>query len=195
MTAVTSLRNPITGRIMAVTVQNVSHIGELEYVSPSTGEMEGPLVTFYIAEDSDREDVYVCLEGTGLWRATSEEHSWRACQVALENLRTDLESKLNLTSSQIDDLIFYIAANHSDEAEDIDNSAFTHELLSSNDAGEINAAEHFETAEEAGKRVWVSTAASLDETQVTPHFDTLTLEFNAELLDQKEVISWSKKQI
>ena len=185
----------VNGSVTAVTVQNVSSIDDLGWLSPASGQMNGPMANFYLVFDADTEDFYLCKEGQGIWRAESEKYSWEAARYVLENIREDIKSCLNLDDQHVDALFFYLQANVQDEAEDIDESEYTHQWIPSDDAGEIDATDHFSSESEAANRIWVSTSQNLNYIDVGLSYQDSSLDFDSDSLEEKEVVSWTKRQL
>ena len=195
MTGVIKEDLTVSGSVTAVTVQNVLSIDDLGWLTPASGQMTGPMITFYVIFDADTEDFYLCKEGQGIWFAGCEQYSWEAARYVLENIRDDVKGCLNVTDQHVDALFFYLQANVEDEAEDIDESEYTHQWIPTDAAGEIDAAVHFSTESEAANRIWVSTAQNLNYINVCLRWQDLSLDFDSDSLEEKEVVSWTKHQL
>lgn len=190
----TSLQT-IHGSITAITVQRVENSNDLGWVSASSGSLDGPAITFYVAFDSATEDYYLISEGRHIWVAAADEHSWEAPKYALENLRPTFKQELHLSDEQIDDLIFYLQANITDESDDIDDSQYTHHWIPRDDAGEVDASNHFSDASDVANRVWISTAQNLTYSDLQLDNEQFSIEFDSDLLEEKEIVSWTKNQL
>ena len=135
---------------------------------------------------------YLVIKGQEIFHATAEEFDYEAPKNALETIRHQLESELSLDTDQVDQLIFYLQANVTDEADEIDEASFSHIVA---EMGEVNGKDYFEDEKDACNRIWISTAQNLSYETIVINQDEKSLEFDDEILDQKEVVSWSKFKV
>ena len=177
-----------SGSVCAITVQNVSSAVDCDWVSASNGSLDGPLQTFYAVYNSDEDDYYLIIQGESIFLASNDEYGFEALKYALKNVESLLQKELKLKNEEIDSLLFYLEANITDEAEDIDDSAFTHEL---SEGGQVNSEDYFATASDMENRIWVSTSQSLNYGDITLNESEKTFDFDFDLLDEREVVSWS----
>ena len=176
------------GAVYAITVQRSESVIDFENLSANNGSMKGPLLTFFVAYDAEQEGFHIVLEGEKYFYASSDEYDWEAPKYALENIKHKLMVDLSISESQVDKLIYYLTANITDEAEDIDDSSFKHIVT---EVGEINGEDHFEGDTEALNRIWVSTSQNLAYINISLNLETNTLDFDEDALSEKEVVSWS----
>lgn len=177
-----------SGSVCAITVQNVSSTIDSDWVSASNGSLEGPLQTFYAVYNSDEDDYYLIIQGESIFLASSDEYGFEALKYALKNIENLLQKELKLKDEEIDSLLFYLEANITDEAEDIDDSAFTHEV---SEGGQVSSEDYFSSASDMENRIWISTSQSLNYGDITLNENEKTFDFDFDLLDEKEVVSWS----
>ena len=184
----TEFDQSFSGSVCAITVQNVSSAVDCDWVSASNGSLDGPLQTFYAVYNSDEDDYYLIIQGESIFLASNDEYGFEALKYALKNVESLLQKELKLKDEEIDSLLFYLEANITDEAEDIDDSAFTHEL---SEGGQVNSEDYFATASDMENRIWVSTSQSLNYGDITLNENEKTFDFDFDLLDEREVVSWS----
>jgi hypothetical protein len=185
----------ISGSVAIISLQYVEEVDALEFATPASGFMKGPTRTFSLAFDSDSEDYWLVEEGKKTVHAAAKDFGWEAPSKALEEIASSLANGLGIKSQDVKDLIFYLQANITDEAEDIEDSAYTHEYLSADAAGEINLALHFSDVSDAANRIWVSTAQNSEYIDIEIDSTKNSITFDDELLSQREAIAWLSDQI
>ena len=181
----------ISGTVAVISLQHVEEVDDLGFVTPASGIMRGPTKTLYLAFDSDSEDYWLIEEGKRTVHAAAKNYDWEAPSKALAAITSSLIVGLGVESKNVIKLISYLQANITDEAEDIEDSAYTHKYLSADAGGEINLSLHFSDTSDAAKRIWVSTAQNSDYIDIEIDAATNTISFDDELISQREAIAWS----
>ena len=176
------------GVVHVITVQRSEHVDEFDRLSASNGSMQGPEKTFYLAYDSGLEDYHLVVKGEEYFHVSSDEFDWKAPIHALENIREQLAKEFFLNSEQVDQLLSYIQANVTDEADEIDKANFTHIVTT---FGEVNGKDYFKDEGDASDRLWISTAENLSYINISLDKGAKSLDFDEETLEEKEVASWS----
>ena len=185
----------LRGRVSSICVQRADHVDELGWLSPSTGGIEGPSLVFYVVEEAESADVFLLTQNSEIFTAPSEAHDWNTVSVCLNNIKDELEDRLEIDTHQTEALLFYLAANITDEAEDIESANYVDIRVPHNDAGQIDAADHFDSAEQAANRIWISVAHSIGDIRVTLEGSTGEIDLPTDSSDWLEVIAWSKQQL
>jgi len=176
------------GSVNVITVLRSDQVDDFDNLSASNGSMQGPIKTFYLAFDQGLEDYHLVVEGKDYFHARSEEFNWETLKHALGNIRQQLAKEFSLNPEQVDQLILYIQANVTDEADEIDEANFTH-IVST--FGEVNGKNYFKDEGDASNRLWISTAVNLSPINISLNEDAKSLDFDEETLEEKEVASWS----
>ena len=88
--------------------------------------MDGPELSIYLVNDFNTEDYHLILEGESYYLASVEEFDWEAPKYALSKIQKKLQQTFSINDEQAEQLIFYIQANVTDEADDLDAAHFTH---------------------------------------------------------------------
>ena len=185
----------LRGRVSSICVQRADHVDELGWLSPSSGEMDGPCLVFYLVMESESEDAHILTEAGEIFSESSEVHDWNTVLVCLNNIKDELEDRLEIDTHQTEAILFYLAANIDDEAEDIESANYVDIRVPHNDAGQIDAAAHFDSAEQAANRIWISVAHSIGDIRVTLEGSTGEIDLPTDSSDWLEVIAWSKQQL
>ena len=177
------------GTVHAITIKRAAQISDFGCLSASNHSMDGPELTFYLVNDFNTEDYHLVLEGESYYLASVEEFDWEAPKYALSNIKQKLQQTFSITDEQTEQLIFYIQANVTDEADDLDEAKFTHNVA---ECGEVNGEDHFNDEEDAANRIWISTGQNLSGIDVKIDAENFSIQFDHECLEEKEVASWSK---
>ena len=185
----------LRGRVSSICVQRAEHIDELGWLSPNTGEIEGPSSVFYVVEEAESADICLLTQDGEIFTASSEVHDWNTVSVCLNNLKAELEDRLEIDTHQTEDLLFYLAARISDEAEDLEDSKYFEVFIPDNDAAQIDASAHFDSIEQAMKRIWIAVAHTPGDLKVTLERGTGEIDIPTDSSDWIEFIAWSNYQV
>ena len=185
----------LRGRVSSVYAQRAEHIAELGWLSPSTGEIEGPSSVFYLVEEAESADIFLLTQDGEIFTASSEVHDWNTVSVCLNNLKAELEDRLEIDTHQTEDLLFYLAARVSDEAEDLEDSKYFEVFIPNDDAAQIDASAHFDSIEQAMNRVWIAVAHTQGDLKVTLERGTGEIDIPIDSSDWIEFIAWSNYQV
>ena len=177
------------GTVHAITIKRSDQISDFGCLSASNHSMDGPELTIYLVNDLNTEDYHLILEGESYYLASVEEFDWEAPKYALSNIQKKLQQTFSINDEQAEQLIFYIQANVTDEADDLDAAHFTHFLA---ECGEVNGEDHFKDEKDATNRIWISTGQNLSGVDVNIDAENFSVQFDHEFLEEKEVASWSE---
>ena len=177
------------GTVHAITIKRSDQILDFGCLSASNHSMDGPELTIYLVNDLNTEDYHLILEGESYYLASVEEFDWEAPKYALSNIQKKLQQTFSITDEQAEQLIFYIQANVTDEADDLDAANFNHFIA---ECGEVNGEDHFKDEKDAANRIWISTGQNLSGVDVNIDAENFSVQFDHEVLEEKEVASWSK---
>ena len=177
------------GTVHAITIKRSDQISDFGCLSASNHSMDGPELSIYLVNDFNTEDYHLILEGESYYLASVEEFDWEAPKYALSKIQKKLQQTFSINDEQAEQLIFYIQANVTDEADDLDAAHFTHFIA---ECGEVNGEDHFKDEKDAGNRIWISTGQNLSGIDVKIDAENFSIQFDHEFLEEKEVASWSK---
>ena len=177
------------GTVHAITIKRSEQISDFGCLSASNHSMDGRELTLYLVNDVNTEDYHLVLEGEVYYLASVEEFDWEAPKYALSNIQQKLQQVFSINDEQTEQLIFYIQANVTDEADDLDEAQFTHFV---SECGEVNGEDHFKDEKDAASRIWISTGQNLSGVDVKIDTENFSIQFDHQALEEKEVASWSK---